>query len=157
MHYTGYPLQTHVSVAKAGVDALSANVAIEYGPLGLTSNVISPGPIGGTEGMKRLAQKAEGRQNGASRVPLGRLGTVKDIADATIYLFSDASNYVNGEVLVDDGGAWRTLARDPDSGVQYPEAVLKDRGGLRGLECEPGGRFSASEFTSETKVAYIFK
>lgn len=49
MHYTGLPLQTHVNAAKAAVDALSNNVSIEYGPFGVTSNVISPGPIGETE------------------------------------------------------------------------------------------------------------
>lgn len=49
IHYTGIPLQTHVAVAKAGVDSLSNNVAIEYGPRGVNSNILSPGPIGGTE------------------------------------------------------------------------------------------------------------
>lgn len=49
MHYTGAPFQTHVVAAKAGVDALSNNIAIEYGPLGVTSNIIAPGPIQGTE------------------------------------------------------------------------------------------------------------
>lgn len=48
IHYTGIPMQTHVAAAKAAVDALSHNVAIEYGPLGITSNIISPGPIKGT-------------------------------------------------------------------------------------------------------------
>jgi peroxisomal 2,4-dienoyl-CoA reductase len=43
------PFQTHVSVAKAGVDALSHSVAIEFGPLGVTSNIIAPGPIESTE------------------------------------------------------------------------------------------------------------
>lgn len=47
------PMQTHVSVAKAGVDALSNSVAIEFGPVGVTSNVISPGPIGETEVQKK--------------------------------------------------------------------------------------------------------
>lgn len=49
LHYTGLPFQTHVSVAKAGVDALSNNTAIEFGPLGVTSNIIAPGPIANTE------------------------------------------------------------------------------------------------------------
>jgi peroxisomal 2,4-dienoyl-CoA reductase len=43
------PFQTHVSVAKAGIDSLSNAVAIEYGPRGVTSNIISPGPIAQTE------------------------------------------------------------------------------------------------------------
>lgn len=51
---TGLPLQTHVSVAKAGVNALSNNLAIELGPFGVSSNVIALGPMGKTEGMDRL-------------------------------------------------------------------------------------------------------
>lgn len=93
------PLQTHVSVAKAGVDAMSNSVSIEFGPRGVTSNVIAPGPIGGTEGMERLA-KSEHAAAGLKNIPLGRWGTVKEIADATIYLFSDAGNFVNGSTLV---------------------------------------------------------
>jgi 2,4-dienoyl-CoA reductase [(3E)-enoyl-CoA-producing], peroxisomal len=48
-HYAGSPFQTHVAVAKAGVDALSNNIALEFGPRGVTSNVIAPGPIANTE------------------------------------------------------------------------------------------------------------
>ena len=98
-HYTGMPLQTHVTVAKAGVDALSNNVALELGPRGVTSNVISPGPIAGTEGMERLS-RPEDLADSLKRVPLGRWGTVKEISDATIYLFSDAGNFVNGQTLI---------------------------------------------------------
>lgn len=97
-HYTAMPLQTHVSVAKAGVDALSNNLALEFGPRGVTSNVIAPGPIAGTEGMERLS-KVDDLANAAKNIPLGRWGTVKEIADATIFLFSDAGNYVNAQVL----------------------------------------------------------
>lgn len=49
LHYRTAPFQAHVSVAKAGIDALSHTVAIEFGPLGVTSNIISPGPIASTE------------------------------------------------------------------------------------------------------------
>jgi 2,4-dienoyl-CoA reductase [(3E)-enoyl-CoA-producing], peroxisomal len=56
---SGVPLQAHVSAAKAGVDALSAVIAVEEGPRGVRSNVISPGPIGGTEGMTRLSSKED--------------------------------------------------------------------------------------------------
>ena len=98
-HYTAMPLQTHVSVAKAGVDALSNSLALEFGPRGVTSNVISPGPIGGTEGMERLS-KTDDLANSVKAIPLGRWGTVKEIADATVYLFSDAGNYVTGQALV---------------------------------------------------------
>ena len=99
IHYTTLPLQTHVSVAKAGVDALSHSTAVEFGPRGVTSNVIAPGPIAGTEGMERLARK-DGSEQVKKRVPLGRYGTVKEIADATVYLFSDTGNFVSGQTLV---------------------------------------------------------
>lgn len=93
------PLQAHVSVAKAGVDSLSDATAIEFGPRGITSNVISPGPIEDTEGIERLS-RAEHRAASRRAVPLGRWGNVKDIADATVYLFSDAANFVTGQTLV---------------------------------------------------------
>jgi peroxisomal 2,4-dienoyl-CoA reductase len=99
LHYAGTPLQSHVSVAKAGVDAMAMSVAIEQGPKGITSNIIAPGPIADTEGVARLS-KSEHRDSSAKSIPSGRYGTVKEIADATIYLFSDAGNYVNGETLV---------------------------------------------------------
>lgn len=98
MHYTGTPLQAHACVAKAAVDALAHALCIELGPLGITSNVISPGPVANTEGTLRLF--TEEKQSSVKQIPSGRLGSVKDIADATIYLFSNAGNYVNGEILV---------------------------------------------------------
>ncbi|KAH9866526.1 hypothetical protein J1614_008216 [Plenodomus biglobosus] len=121
LHYTGTPLQSHVSVAKAGVDAMAVSVAIEQGPKGITSNIIAPGPIGDTEGMARLS-KSEGKAKYTKSIPSGRYGTVKEIADATVYLFSDAGNYVNGETLVVDGGAWHTAGFA--GGFEYPEFLL---------------------------------
>jgi NAD(P)-dependent dehydrogenase (short-subunit alcohol dehydrogenase family) len=54
IHYRGQPFQTHVSVAKAGIDALSHSIALEYGPRGMTSNIIAPGPIANTEVSSRF-------------------------------------------------------------------------------------------------------
>lgn len=123
-HFTGMPLQTHAAVAKAGVDALSASAAIELGPHGITSNIISPGPISGTEGMKRLGNRQkEATGEAFKKVPLQRYGTVKEVADATVYLLSDSGNFVNGAVLVVDGGDWRTPGA-PGTGSQYPEYLL---------------------------------
>jgi len=125
-HYTGMALQSHVAVAKAGIDALSATTSIEYGPRGITSNIITPGPIANTEGMDRLGNReAEAAGEAFKKVPLQRYGTVKEIADGTVYIFSDAGNFVNGEVLVIDGGAWRS-----PSGMgglaKYPDYLLDD-------------------------------
>ena len=130
-HYTGMPLQAHAAAAKAGVDALSATAAIEYGPRGITSNVITPGPIANTEGMDRLGNRdAESEGTAFKQVPLQRYGTVKEIADGTVYLFSDAGNYVNGEVLVIDGASWRSSSSL--GGLQYPAFLLDDTFGKTG-------------------------
>lgn len=109
--------------AKAGIDALSSSVCLEFGPYGITSNIIAPGPIDGTEGMARLAGD-EGRTKARNSVPLGRYGSVKEIADATVYLFSDAGNYVNGTTLVVDGGSWRAPQLFASGNVMYPDSVM---------------------------------
>jgi len=118
LHYNGTPFQAHVSAAKAGVDALSAVLAVEEGPHGVRSNVIAPGPIGGTEGMDRLSIKTPGVRE--TFYPAGRMGHVKDIANAAIFLFSDAAAYITGQVLPVDGGFEHL--RSPM--VPYPQSVL---------------------------------
>ncbi|QRV76978.1 Enoyl-(Acyl carrier protein) reductase [Ceratobasidium sp. AG-Ba] len=105
LHYRGTPWQVHVSAAKAGVDAISQVIAVEEGPRGVRSNVIAPGPIRGTEGMDRLGAKAtedEIRAQGlaqVSDVPLQRHGNVGDVANAGVFLFSEAAKWITGQVL----------------------------------------------------------
>ncbi|KAJ5199192.1 Glucose/ribitol dehydrogenase [Penicillium cf. griseofulvum] len=124
IHYRGMPFQTHVSVAKAGIDALSHSVAIEYGPRGLTSNIIAPGPIAQTEGLERLLP-SDAMEAYTKAQPLGRFGHVRDIADATVYLFSDAGSYVSGQTLVVDGASWRMSAGGASGGsLSYPDFLL---------------------------------
>jgi peroxisomal 2,4-dienoyl-CoA reductase len=117
-------LQAHVSAAKAGVDALSQVIAVEEGPWGVRSNVISPGPIAGTEGMDRLDPKrADGSRDELRyfpSVPLGRQGGKVECASAAVYLFSGAASWVTGAVLVVDGGAQHFSALD----FPYPASVL---------------------------------
>ncbi|KAJ5191796.1 Peroxisomal 2-4-dienoyl-CoA reductase [Penicillium cinerascens] len=122
LHYRGNPFQAHVSVAKAGIDSLSNAVAIEYGPRGVTSNIISPGPIAQTEGLERLLP-SDAKAAYTKAQPLGRFGHVRDIADATVYLFSDAGSYVTGQTLVVDGANWRTSSGMGPSN-SYPENLL---------------------------------
>ena len=105
LHYLATPLQIHVSAAKAGVDALTRNLAVEWGRHGIRVNAIAPGPIGDTEGMKRLVPepiKEKLRQG----IPLGRFGEIADIEKAAVFLCSDGASYIHGTVLVVDGGQW---------------------------------------------------
>lgn len=121
LHYYGIPFQTHVGAAKAGVDALSNALAVELGPLGIRSNVIAPGGIEDTEGMLRLSANA--LEKVVKMVPLQRLGTTQDIADATVYLFSPAASYVTGTIHVVDGAQWHTGATFVNH--LYPDALTK--------------------------------
>lgn len=113
----GTPYQAHVSAAKAGVDALSAVLAIEEGPRGVRSNVIAPGPIGNTEGMSRLSNQSGSKEH---HYPLGRVGDLNDVANATIFLFSQAASYITGQILPVDGGCEHLRATQ----LPYPQSVL---------------------------------
>lgn len=105
------PHQAHVGAAKAGVDQFARVLALEWGPAGVRVNAISPGPIKGTEGMKRLAPQIEdGDATLRAMVPLGRMGTAQDIAHLAMFLGSDAASYVSGTVIACDGGAQGMLA-----------------------------------------------
>lgn len=110
LHYLGTPMQLHVSAAKAGVDALTRNLAVEWGHYGIRANAIAPGPIEDTEGMKRLVPEPI-KEKLRQRVPLGRFGLIKDIEAAAVFLCSDAASFINGAVLVVDGGHWLAANR----------------------------------------------
>jgi peroxisomal 2,4-dienoyl-CoA reductase len=107
LHYTGVPFQTHPGAAKAAVDALTRHLAVEWGPAGVRVNAIAPGPIADTEGMKRLLAE-ELKDKMRARIPVQRFGKISDIADAAVFLASDAASYISGAILVVDGGAWLT-------------------------------------------------
>jgi peroxisomal 2,4-dienoyl-CoA reductase len=110
LHYGGTPYQLHVSAAKAGVDALTRNLAVEWGRHGIRVNAIAPGPIEDTEGMKRLVPEPV-KEKLLRQIPLGRFGRIADIEKAALFLCSDAASFINGAVLVVDGGNW--LASSP--------------------------------------------
>jgi peroxisomal 2,4-dienoyl-CoA reductase len=97
--------QSHASAAKAGIDALTRTLAVEWGPYGIRVNGIAPGPVDGTEGVRRLLT-AEARDRIVAQCPLGRLASINDIARAALFLCSDAAAFVNGVTLVVDGGLW---------------------------------------------------
>lgn len=99
-----YPMQAHVCAAKAGVERLLQVLALEWGPSGIRCNLVNPGPIDDTEGMRRLAPTPEARAASVRTVPLGRFGTKDDIANLVLFLCSDAGAFCNGAVFVCDGG-----------------------------------------------------
>lgn len=103
MAFMPYAFQVHVGAAKAGIDNLMKNLALEWGRFGIRSNSIVPGPIEGTEGMRRLAPGELGEKLKKS-IPLGRFGTVDDIGQLAVFLASPLASYITGAVIVADGG-----------------------------------------------------
>jgi 2,4-dienoyl-CoA reductase [(3E)-enoyl-CoA-producing], peroxisomal len=110
LHYVGTPLQLHVSAAKAGVDALTRNLAVEWGRYGIRVNGIAPGPIEDTEGMKRLVPEPV-KEKLRKNIPLGRFGRISDIETAAVFLCSRAASFINGAILVVDGGQWLSAGK----------------------------------------------
>lgn len=96
--------QAHVCAAKAGVDMVTRTLAQEWGNDGVRVNSIVPGPIAETEGMDRLAPTEELQAAVTRTVPLGRQGSVDDIANAAAMLSSAESSYISGAILPVDGG-----------------------------------------------------
>lgn len=100
-----YPYQAHVCAAKAGVEMLCKVLALEWGPSGVRVNAIAPGPVDGTEGMRRLAPSDDARAAVKLAVPLRRFAEIEEIAEAALFLCSGAADYITGTVLNVDGGA----------------------------------------------------
>lgn len=100
----GVSLQAHVAAAKAGVDSLTRTCAVEFGPYGIRVNAIAPGGMADTEGLARF-EDAQKKIAGGGSNPLGYIGTKRDIANAVLFLLSDAGSYITGQVFAVDGGA----------------------------------------------------
>lgn len=104
--------QAHVCAAKAGVDMLTRVLAMEWGPEGIRINSIVPGPVGDTEGVRRLAPTPEAQAKMVASVPLRRFGTTEEIADMALFLSSRHAQFVTGAVIPVDGGSSLVGGRD---------------------------------------------
>jgi peroxisomal 2,4-dienoyl-CoA reductase len=119
LHYRGWPLMAHATAAKAGVDALTRTLAVEWAPQRIRVNAIAPGPIP-TEGVRKAftppaesgvpdvfaATEAKMAEYARKGIPLGRWGTPRDIANMVAFLASPAGDWITGSIFVVDGGEW---------------------------------------------------
>lgn len=96
--------QAHVCAAKAGIEALTKVLAIEWGSKGIRVNAIAPGAVGDTEGMRRLTPTDEHERRYMKHIPLGRYARIEEIAATAIFLCSSIGENFTGEVIVCDGG-----------------------------------------------------
>jgi NAD(P)-dependent dehydrogenase (short-subunit alcohol dehydrogenase family) len=100
------PLQVHVGAAKAGIEKMTRDLALEWGAANIRVNTVVPGPTEDTEGMRRLApEDPEIQARMKKGVPLGRWGKIDEIADAVLFLVSPAAAFITATTLVVDGGS----------------------------------------------------
>ena len=92
------------AVSKAGVEALTRSLAVEWGDRNIRMNAIAPGPIPTQGAFSRLLPRPELETFALDRNPLHRFGTVDELANLAAFLVSDGSGYINGEVIRMDGG-----------------------------------------------------
>jgi len=103
---TGSAYVVPSAVSKAGVQALTRSLAVEWGNRGIRMNAIAPGPIPTEGAFSRLLPRPEFEKLAKDRVPLGRFGTVEEFSNLAAFLVSDGSSYINGDVITMDGGEW---------------------------------------------------
>jgi len=124
LHYRGWPLMAHATAAKAGIDALTRTLALEWAKDRVRVNAIAPGPIP-TEGVRKAftpPPNAEGivdvfameramESYAKKAIPMGRWGSPADIGGMVAFLCSPAASWITGAIMVVDGGEW--LAKPP--------------------------------------------
>jgi peroxisomal 2,4-dienoyl-CoA reductase len=126
LHYRGWPLMAHATAAKAGVDALTRTLALEWAKDKVRMNAVAPGPIP-TEGVRKAftppptadgvpdvfaVEKAMG-DYARKMIPLQRWGAPADIANMVAYLASPAASWITGAIMVVDGGEWLAKPQPP--------------------------------------------
>lgn len=112
LHYTATWYQIHVSAAKAAIDSLTRSLALEWGTdYSIRCNGIAPGPIAGTPGLYKLNPDEAAVSTDSYTIPLGKFGEKWDIAMSAIFLASETGKYINGALLMVDGGQWLSKPR----------------------------------------------
>lgn len=110
--WNGSPLMAHSGAGKAAILSLTETLAVEWGPLGITVNAISPGAVDTQGANSRLWSESGTMQAMARRIPLGqRFATPHDCVGAVLFLASDAAGFITGaNIAIDGGQRLRTFA-----------------------------------------------
>lgn len=99
-----WPNRAHVNAAKAGLNALAKSIALEHGPDGITANCICPGWIDTVRDLGNYPDFQATIRHAEATLPLRRIGTVEDVANACLYLVSEMGRFVTGQSINVNGG-----------------------------------------------------
>jgi len=111
----GWPEHVQYSAAKAGVVGMVRSLAVEVGSLGITANAVAPGTIAAPQALDPANSIGrEGVEDAARSNPAGRGGVPEDVAALFVYLASQEAGFMNGQVIVIDGGASLGSVHTPD-------------------------------------------
>ncbi len=102
--YTSSALMAHSGAGKAGMLNLTQTLAVEWASLGIRVNAVAPGPVNTAGANSRLWADDSARHRVEKNVPLGRMGSSDDCADAVLFLSSPAAGFITGTILTTDGG-----------------------------------------------------
>ena len=105
--WNGGPFTVPSAMSKAGLNVMTQSLAVEWGPKGIRFNAIAPGPFPTEGAWARLSpgQSTESSRSMSSN-PMGRVGEMPELANLAVYLLHPMSEYVNGQTIAIDGGAW---------------------------------------------------
>eukprot|EP00112_Aurelia_sp_Birch-Aquarium-sp1_P022567 Seg640.3 transcript_id=Seg640.3/GoldUCD/mRNA.D3Y31 product="2 4-dienoyl-CoA reductase mitochondrial" protein_id=Seg640.3/GoldUCD/D3Y31 len=109
------------AAAKAGVEAITKSLAVEWARYGMRFNAIAPGPIKTEGAFSRLDPTGAFEAHAIDRNPTKRLGTTEELSNLVAYMVSDYSTWMNGEVVYFDGGEFRALSGEFSALLQVPE------------------------------------
>jgi len=98
-----FPMLSDYCASKGGIETLTTVAAVELGQYGITVNCVAPGTI---EIERTKLEDPDYAGEWGSRTPMGRIGHVKDVADAVLFFAGDKAGFITGQTLYVDGGLW---------------------------------------------------
>ncbi|HTR02351.1 MAG TPA: SDR family oxidoreductase [Thermoanaerobaculia bacterium] len=123
--WTGTAYALPSACAKAGVLAMTRSLAVEWGAFGIRLNAIAPGPIPTQGAFSRLIPTREAEKAALGRIPLGRFGDRREIANLALFLLSDLCPFQTGDCVTMDGGEWLAGAGEFSDYRKVPREMLK--------------------------------